>query len=542
MSQTKDKKSILQIILKLLSYVVITFVCVITFFLLYYIVTSQIHSKDENYRPGISIYTIVSPSMTPVINVYDIVVNVKPSGPEAIQIGDIITYKSKAANSEGMTITHRVIAIDKTQDGQIEYMTRGDNNSEPDSLFVTYDQVIGKEIMIIPKVGKLQFLIANKKGWLLLLIIPIGIYLLRELFKLISLFGLRNKVVKVVNEPQPQTIKSDKVEVEERKEQIRENLRNIEIEKTAIIKPAIEPDSFLEQYSETKLEVKTNKYQELKAKKEAEKAKEVKALVVEEPVSEIKTPAKAEVKEVKEIKKNEKEIELPKIKEQVNDEYEILDTDELSSKIKEYDTKLLQLNKMISDIENLKDKEEPKKEAFIEVDDYLKGGKIKVNKVEETKNQKRKVNSKRVTEPSKYVQEVKIELNPILNTSSYNPRTKIARPEGEDIGQLRNIEAPKKSTPKKIKKSLNLNPKDVNKIKTSRANNNKTKDGKKRLSLNPRTVQKVTKEGKTIGRATNTKLGAFTQPKIEKIPTPIKQPTKTAKPKREPFIIIKKVK
>ena len=541
MSQTKDKKNILQIILKLLSLIVIAFVCVITFFLLYYIVTSQIHSKDENYRPGISIYTIVSPSMTPVINVYDVVVNVRPSGPEAVQIGDIITYKSKAANSEGMTITHRVVAIDKTQDGKIEYMTQGDNNSEPDGLFVTFDQVIGKEIMIVPKVGKLQFLIANKKGWLLLLIIPIGIYLLKELFKLINLFGLRNKVVKVINEPQPQTIKSNKTEIEERKEHIRENLRNIEIEKTAVIKPEIEPESFLEQYSETKLEVKTNKYKELKAKKEADKAKEVITPVIEEKITEIKTPAKADVKDVKEIKKEE--IELPKIKEKVNDEYEILDTDELSSKIKEYDTKLLQLNKMISDIENLKNgKEEPKKDSFIEVDDFLKGGKIKVKKIEETKNQKRKVTSKRVTEPSKYVQEVKIELNPIVNTSSYNPRTKIARPEGEDISQLRSIEAPKKGTPKKVKKSLNLNPKEVNKIKTSRPNNNKTKDGKKRLSLNPRTIQKVTKEGKTVGRPASAKMGVFTQPKVEKITTPIKQPTKATKRKREPFIIIKKVK
>ena len=145
MAEAKNKKNIFQIIFKLLSYIVIAFVCAISFFLLYYIVTSQIHAKDENYHPGVSIYTIVSPSMNPVIKVYDIVVNVKVNNPSNIQIGDIITYKSKAPNSEGMTITHRVVAIDKTQDGKYEYMTQGDNNSEPDSLMVTYDQVIGKK-------------------------------------------------------------------------------------------------------------------------------------------------------------------------------------------------------------------------------------------------------------------------------------------------------------------------------------------------------------------------------------------------------------
>ena len=51
--------------------------CFIAAVLIYYIISVQIHAKDENYKPGISIYTIVSPSMTPNINVYDVVFVVK---------------------------------------------------------------------------------------------------------------------------------------------------------------------------------------------------------------------------------------------------------------------------------------------------------------------------------------------------------------------------------------------------------------------------------------------------------------------------------
>ena len=162
MKNNKLKKILLGI-LKLLYYIAIAFVCLIAIVLIYYIISVQFHSKDENYKPGISIYTIVSPSMTPNVNVYDVVVNVRVSDPEKIEIGDIITFKSQAATSEGMTITHRVIAIDQLPDGTYEYMTQGDNNPEPDSSYVMFDNVIGKEIITIPGLGKVQFLIANKK-------------------------------------------------------------------------------------------------------------------------------------------------------------------------------------------------------------------------------------------------------------------------------------------------------------------------------------------------------------------------------------------
>ena len=539
MAEAKNKKNFFQILFKLLSYIVIAFVCAITFFLLYYIVTAQLHAKDENYRPGVSIYTIVSPSMTPVIKVYDIVVNVKVSNPSSIQIGDIITYKSKAPNSEGMTITHRVVAVDKTQDGKYEYMTQGDNNSEPDSLMVTFDQVIGKEIMIIPKLGRVQFLIANQKGWLLLLLIPIGIYLIKEFAKLMNLLSLRKKVTNVISEEK--TYKPTVDEVEERKEQIKLKLKENQTEKDSVVKSEKEPTSFLEQYTETKLEVKTNKYAELKALKEKQQKEEV---VEEQPKPVV--PKKAETTEVKEVPKVETEIILPKKKEEVNDEYEILDTDELTTKIKEYDTKLIKLNKMIADIENIKEKpEEPKEEPFVEIDNFLKGGKIKVKNIEETKNQKKKLNTKRATDPSKYIEDVKIELTPIIKTSNYNARTKIERPDSIDINELRSIETKKtevkKAEPKK-KKNLNLNPKEVTKVKKGKANNTKTvSTSKKRLALNPRTTQKATRNRRNVAPVQNNYV-PVQQPRVQPVQQPIKQPVKKAPKKKEPFIIIEKIK
>ena len=232
----KDKlKKILLGFLKLLYYIVIGFVCVIAGILIYYIISVQIHSKDENYVPGISIYTIVSPSMTPNVNVYDVVVNVRVQQPEDVEVGDIITFKSQAATSEGMTITHRVISVDQLPDGTYEYMTQGDNNPEPDSSYVTFESIIGKEIITIPKLGKLQFLIANKKSWLFLLLIPVTIYLIKEIYKLMDLLGLKKKVKKVTEQ------KEELPEInKEKQEQLKQQLKE-ELIREGVIAPTVKP-------------------------------------------------------------------------------------------------------------------------------------------------------------------------------------------------------------------------------------------------------------------------------------------------------------
>ena len=454
MAAQKENKNIFAKLLKLLYILVIVFVCLISLFLIYYIVDSQLHSNDENYKPGLSIYTIVSPSMTPVIQVYDVVVNVKTSSPKDIQIGDIITYKSVAATSEGMTITHRVVNIDQLPDGTYEFMTQGDNNSEPDSTYVTYDQVIGKEILIIPYLGKLQFLIATQKGWLFLLLIPIGIYLIRELFKLVDLFGLRKKVNRIVGTTEESSITRRIEETNERKEKIRNELKVKESIKDSRVKNQKEPVSFLEEYNETTVSVANNRYIKPAAtikpvepveQLEIPKKKEVpKVEVLElEPVVEKETKTKTTTTKVKvEKEKKEEKVVLPKPKSiEIEDEYEILDTDDLTSKIKEYDNKIEKLDKMIKDMESISKENKTYKQEekpFVEADNYLKGSRIKVSKVEETKNQKRQVTPRKNKTDKKTVDNsnIKIELKPVV-TNIKNDRLKIERPVSEDISTIR---------------------------------------------------------------------------------------------------------
>lgn len=446
---SKEKKKSPSILFKILYYIVISFVCVLIVLLLAFIFKSQLMSKDPNYKPRLSIYTIVSPSMTPNINVYDVVVNKRPDHPDELKVGDIITFKSTSSGSEGMTITHRIVAITKTEDGKIEYMTQGDNNKAPDESLVLFNNIIGKEIITIPKLGKLQFLLSNYKILLFILLIPIGLYLLLEVFKVFDLLKLNKKVEKVVEE-KSEIILKDPTEIKkqrELKEQlITKNQQKIS-QNDSYIKRDYEPSS-LEKYQETTLKVQKNKY--------------INEIKEETPKVETKKPIKEEKIELPTLKKNKKEI--------VNDEYEVLETNDLNIKLKEYDKKIKKIDKIIDDIDKIEDSKIDDK--VIEFNDYLQGNKIKVIKTEETKNKKQE-KIKKPTKKHKRInnEDIDIKLNGLIPEAK-NVDIKELRKKELNSEKIKEENKVEKHLKKPIPKNhLNLNPKDVKKI--SRPNKKK---------------------------------------------------------------------
>ena len=98
---------------------------------------------------------IVTGSMEPVIKPGDIVLVKKIAGEEAM-VGDVLQFYEP---EEKLNITHRVMAIN--QEGTKLLETKGDNNEFPDSDPVTMEQVKGKVIGIIPKVGWFTLLLRS---------------------------------------------------------------------------------------------------------------------------------------------------------------------------------------------------------------------------------------------------------------------------------------------------------------------------------------------------------------------------------------------
>ena len=161
MKKTK-KINMLGCILNILIMVVV----VITIIGLYYMAQVKILNKDYANIFGYTFFEVATGSMANTINIGDIVV-VKVN--EAFKENDIIVYKE-----ENSFITHRVIKID----GQ-DLITRGDANNSEDKP-IKSDQILGKVIYIIPKIGIWRRVLASPEilGMIIISIILLGVMLM----------------------------------------------------------------------------------------------------------------------------------------------------------------------------------------------------------------------------------------------------------------------------------------------------------------------------------------------------------------------------
>ena len=199
-------KSIINYIFSVLSWTLFSILIICAVFLAYYFVAMKLYiAKGDKYKPFFSVYTIVSPSMVPTINVYDIIINKAVNNPTDVQKEDIITFTSTGVLSNGLTVTHRVkdILIDK-QTNEYEYVTKGDNNLIKDDTPAKYSNLIGKVILRFPGLGKVQAFVGSKFGWLVVVIIPALIIIIQDLLKLIKVTRYKKQAdienKRVVNE------------------------------------------------------------------------------------------------------------------------------------------------------------------------------------------------------------------------------------------------------------------------------------------------------------------------------------------------------
>ncbi len=141
---------------------------------------------------GYQIYGVLSGSMEPVFHVGS-VIYVEPVEPESIAVGDAITFH--LANQEEVVATHRVVAIDASQQ---QFSTKGDANDVPDAEPVTFDRFIGKAVFSLPYLGFISFYVKTKVG------IVIGVSIL-VLIILLSCIGELTKKKK----PSPEAVSND---------------------------------------------------------------------------------------------------------------------------------------------------------------------------------------------------------------------------------------------------------------------------------------------------------------------------------------------
>lgn len=120
-------------------------------------------------------FNIISESMVPTLEVNDVVV-VQKCNPEQLQKNDIITF-----NQEGRTISHRIVNITKTQQGNLKFETKGDNNEIADPDLVNSEQIYGKVLFSVKGIGKIIGYIQNARGFINIAFFVIIVYILVSL-------------------------------------------------------------------------------------------------------------------------------------------------------------------------------------------------------------------------------------------------------------------------------------------------------------------------------------------------------------------------
>lgn len=168
----------------------------------YFNIKSNLYKKKgQDYVAPFGLYTIISGSMEPNVSVYDVVVAIDEDISN-IKVGDIITFISNWEVNNGLTVTHRVVGITKNDNGEYQLLTKGDNNGSQDGGVVTQHNLVGKVVGRVPQLGRLQFFLATKMGWFLVVFIPALGIIIFDMIKIFKLYVLKSKIsnVQPINE------------------------------------------------------------------------------------------------------------------------------------------------------------------------------------------------------------------------------------------------------------------------------------------------------------------------------------------------------
>lgn len=190
------RKKNLQLVSRVISYTFLSLLVFIGLFLITYVVYNKMETRKGN-NPPLGLYTIISPSMTPNINVYDVVFTMKADIND-LKKGDIITFYSVNPFFGGTPITHRIIEVLNNED-ETKFVVKGDANQKEDEERVLSKNVLGKVLFKIPQLGRIQFFLASKGGWIIGIMIPALAVISYDIFKILRLILLKSKLLDLEN-------------------------------------------------------------------------------------------------------------------------------------------------------------------------------------------------------------------------------------------------------------------------------------------------------------------------------------------------------
>lgn len=129
-------------------------------------------------------YIIVTGSMSPNINIGDLVIVDTDFDRDTLEVGDIIGFKVDVNNSgEERIVLHYLSSIHEDEQGNITYKTIAENSEVEDNWTISQDDVTGLYMFHLSYVGKVVLFLQSQIGLFIIAINVVGIFLIKWVMK-----------------------------------------------------------------------------------------------------------------------------------------------------------------------------------------------------------------------------------------------------------------------------------------------------------------------------------------------------------------------
>lgn len=134
------------------------------------IIKSYVNKDEVPSLAGVFPMIVLTDSMYPAIESGDLII-CHTAQAEEIAVGDVITFYDPMGSGTSV-VTHRVLEI-QNQDGELLFITKGDNNNVEDQVPVTAEELIGIYQSRIPALGNVAMFMQTTPGLIVCVVCPI---------------------------------------------------------------------------------------------------------------------------------------------------------------------------------------------------------------------------------------------------------------------------------------------------------------------------------------------------------------------------------
>ncbi|MDD6188791.1 MAG: signal peptidase I [Clostridiales bacterium] len=188
----KSAKKIVMVALSIILWAVILLAALFAF--------TTLATRDSAKVASLAGYTpmvVKSDSMAPTFKAGDLIV-IRKCDPAKLEEGDIITFHTIIMNEYALN-THRIVKIDE-QNGYRSYTTMGDNNNGiADTHIISDSDIVGRYVGKVSGLGRVMDFMSSSVGFLLVIVLPMLLFFIYQVYHLIMVGINLKKAVAVEN-------------------------------------------------------------------------------------------------------------------------------------------------------------------------------------------------------------------------------------------------------------------------------------------------------------------------------------------------------